>query len=71
MTKLSPRYCEKVKIFKRVEQVAYKLELPEHSKVHPVFHDSRLKKQLGQHDNDVDTKVLVVMLEPLRVPHDP
>ena len=44
VAKFSPRYCGPFTILKRVGQVAYKLELPEHSKVHPVFHVSRLRK---------------------------
>ena len=43
MAKLSPRYCGPFTILKKVE-VAYKLALPEHSKVHPIFHVSLLKK---------------------------
>ena len=52
-------------------EVAYKLALLEHSKVHLVFHVSRLRKQLGQNDNIVDTGVLVDIIEPPSVPHEP
>ena len=44
--KLSPRYCGLFTILKRISQVAYKLALSEHSRVHPVFHVSRSRKQL-------------------------
>ncbi|WMV55500.1 hypothetical protein MTR67_048885 [Solanum verrucosum] len=46
--KLSPRYIGPYKIFKRIGNVAYELELPEElAAVHPVFHISMLKKCMG------------------------
>jgi hypothetical protein len=43
--KLSPRFIGPFKILKRVEEMAYKLELPNHlSDVHDVFHVSELMK---------------------------
>ncbi|MCH79981.1 hypothetical protein A2U01_0000743, partial [Trifolium medium] len=45
--KLSPRYYGPYEILQRVGQVAYKLKLPEESKVHPVFHASLLKKYIS------------------------
>ena len=42
--KLLPRFCGPFKIVKRVGEVAYKLELPPTSKVHPVVHVSHLRK---------------------------
>ena len=68
VAKLSPRYCGPFTILKSIGKVAYKLALPE---VHPIFHVSRLRKQLGQNDNVVDTGVLVDIIEPPSVPHDP
>lgn len=38
--KLSPRYCDRFKVLKKIGDIAYKLELPESSQVHPVFHIS-------------------------------
>ena len=46
--KLSPKYVGPYKILKRVDKVAYELELPaELAAVHPVFHVSILKKCEG------------------------
>jgi hypothetical protein len=43
--KLSPRFIGPFKILKRVGEVAYQLELPDHlTDVHDVFHVSQLKK---------------------------
>ncbi|MCO5570270.1 hypothetical protein L7F22_023989 [Adiantum nelumboides] len=46
--KLSPRYCGLFKILKKIGGVAYKLELPESSQVHPVFHVSKNSPWIGE-----------------------
>ena len=42
--KLSPKYYDPYKVLQNIGSMAYKLELPASSRVHPVFHVSYLKK---------------------------
>ncbi|KAL6514231.1 hypothetical protein OROHE_019218 [Orobanche hederae] len=52
--KLSKQYYGLYLVMARVGPVAYKLELPPHSKIHNVFHTSLLKLHEGSPPNSID-----------------
>ena len=47
--KLAPKFPGPYQITLNINQVAYKLQLPDKSRIHNVFHVSCLKKMLGKH----------------------
>lgn len=56
--KLTAKYFNPSKVLAKIGTVAYRLELPLGSKIHSVFHMSRLKKHIGKHTT---TSVLPIL----------
>ena len=54
--KLAPRFYGSYKVLCRIGSLAYELQLPDYSRIHPVFHVSQLKQSCGSHS-------------PLELPH--
>ena len=55
MRKLAPKFFGPFQILQKVGSVAYKLDLPSTSGVHPVFHVSCLKANIGQFMTPIPT----------------
>jgi len=60
--KLSRRFYGPFQVIQKVGEVAYKLELPLGSQIHPIFHLSCLKAKLG-HQVTLISQLPVVTLE--------
>ncbi|MCO5590471.1 hypothetical protein L7F22_044441 [Adiantum nelumboides] len=58
--KLSPRYCGPYEVIKVLNDQAYKLKLPEHIKVHDVFHISLLKPYIPNPNHVLDNEQIVM-----------
>ncbi|MCO5547973.1 hypothetical protein L7F22_001428 [Adiantum nelumboides] len=58
--KLSPRYCGPYEDIKVLSDQAYKLKLPEHIKVHEIFHISLLKPYIPNPNHALDDEEIVM-----------
>ncbi|KAG9447555.1 hypothetical protein H6P81_013683 [Aristolochia fimbriata] len=63
--KLGRRYFGPYRVLKRIGEVAYKLELLEAARIHPVFHVSLLKKCVGSPDQQITPLIITDDISPL------
>ena len=70
--KLSSRFYGPYQIVERLVKLAYRLALPDHSRIHPIFRVSQLKKKLGALDRVANELPLMkddghLQLEPIQI----
>ncbi|KAA3477606.1 Retrotransposable element Tf2 [Gossypium australe] len=69
--KLSPKYYGPFQVIKKVGEVAYTLQLPSGSRIHPTFHVSQLKKHIGSTPSQDHLPLVdahgVLQKEPIRI----
>ena len=53
--KLGPKFYGPYQIIRKISPVAYELKLPDKSRIHNVFHVSKLKNLLGQYQSGQTT----------------
>ncbi|GJS58032.1 putative mitochondrial protein [Tanacetum coccineum] len=66
--KISSKYYRPFQVEERISEVAYKLQLPNHSQIHPVFHISQIKKC---HGDQHQIRSLLQLVENDTVAHKP
>ncbi|KAJ4780790.1 polyprotein [Rhynchospora pubera] len=65
--KLSPRFYGPYEILEKIGQVAYRLNLPVNSSIHPVIHVSQLKEKIGNGQVIFPTLPLVGLQPPVQL----